>query len=117
VKSLLTRLLEDKKKKHAWKAMALSQLEEANLTVNKLAKFDALGRIQTDAIEKFFEKGDTNYKRIFDTLLNFAADVEEALSDFSSALIPVKWVMEELNKELRNQREEIGRGGLWHSTQ
>jgi hypothetical protein len=54
-KGLLTRQLEDKKKKHAWKAMALSQLEEANLTVKKLAKFDAPGRIRTDAIKKFFK--------------------------------------------------------------
>jgi hypothetical protein len=92
-KGLLNRQLENEKKENAWKNKALSRLEEANLTVKMMAKFVALARIRIDSIKKFFKKGDTNYKRIFDILSKFAADVEKALSDFSSALIPIKRVM------------------------
>jgi hypothetical protein len=73
--------------------MALSKLEEANLTIKKLAKLDVPGRIRTDTIKKFLEKGDTSYKRIFDTLFKFIVDVEEALSEFRDSLHPLKWVM------------------------
>jgi hypothetical protein len=105
-KGLLGRQLEKEKENWAWKEKALSQLEEANLTVKKLAKFDVASRIRKDTIKEFLEKGDTNYTRIFDTLSKFESDIDESLSDFSCALLPMKYTMEELSKELRNQREE-----------
>jgi hypothetical protein len=80
----------------------LSRLEEANLTFKKLAKFDAALRIRKDTIEKFLEKGNTNYSWIFNTLSKFASDIDDSLGEFSSALLSMRYVMEELSKELRN---------------
>jgi hypothetical protein len=106
-KGLLNLQLEKEKKNQAWKETALSRLEEANLTVKKLAKFDAPSRVRKDTIQEFLKKDDTNYTQIFNTLSKFASDIDDSLSEFSSALLPMKYVMEELSKELRNQREEI----------
>jgi hypothetical protein len=85
----------------------LSRLEEANLTVKKLAKFDAPSRVRKNTIKEYLEKGDSNYTRIFNTLSKFASDIDESLSEFSSALQSMRYVMEELSKELKNRREEI----------
>jgi hypothetical protein len=54
-KGLIGKPLEDEKKRQAWKEKALSRLEEANLTVKKLLKFDAASRVQNDTIEEFLE--------------------------------------------------------------
>jgi hypothetical protein len=79
------------------------------LTVKKLFKFDVASRIRKDIIQEFLEKGDTTYIRIFDTISKFASDIDESLSDFSSALLPMRYVMQELSKELRSQRPEEGK--------
>jgi DNA repair ATPase RecN len=85
----------------------LSRLEEANLTVKKLAKFDTPSRVWKDTIKEFLEKGDSNQTWIFNTLSKFASDIDDSLSEFSSALQLMRYVMEELSKELKNRREEI----------
>jgi hypothetical protein len=48
-----------------------------------------------------------NYTWIFNTLSKFASDIDDSLSEFSSALQSIRYVMEELSKELKNRREEI----------
>jgi hypothetical protein len=48
-----------------------------------------------------------NYTRIFNTLSKFASDIDDSLSEFSSALQSIRYVMEGLSKELKNRREEI----------
>jgi hypothetical protein len=106
-KGLLNLQLENKKKNQAWKEKALSPLEGANLTVKKLAKFDAPSRVRKDTIKEYLEKGDSNYTRIFNTLSKFASDIDDSLSEFSNALQSMRYVMEELSKELKNRREEI----------
>jgi hypothetical protein len=50
--------------------------------------------------------GTKNYTRIFDTISKFAADVDKSLSEFDSALMPLKYTMKELSQELRNWRPE-----------
>jgi hypothetical protein len=106
-KGMIGKQLEQEKKNQAWKEKALSRLVEANLTVKKLAKFDAPSRIRKDTIKEIPEKGNTNYTRIFNTISKFASDIDDSLSEFSSALLSIRYVMEELSKELRNRREEI----------
>jgi hypothetical protein len=98
--------LEDEKKKKDWEEKALSQLE-ANLTVKKLFKFDAASRIRKDTIKELLKKGKTTYTRIFNTISKFASNIDESLSDFSSALLPMRYVMQELSKELRSRRPEF----------
>ena len=104
---MLLSQVEDMKKKDAWNEKALSRLEEANLTVKKLAKLNVPGRIRTDTIKQFLEKGSTSYIAIFDTLSKFSADMEEALNKFTESLRPLKGMMENLHRELitRKKRE------------
>jgi uncharacterized protein (DUF4415 family) len=106
-KGLLNKQLENKKKKKKKKKedfeeKALSQLEKANRTVKKVFKLDTTSKIRKDVIKEFFEKGKKNYTRIFDSISKFAADVDKYLSEFASALMPLKYTM----KELRNWRSE-----------
>ena len=96
--------MEQSKNKDAWNEKALSRLEEANLTVKKLAKLDTLGRIRTEAIDKFLEKGHVNYKPIFDTLSKFTTEMEEALEEFWKSIHPLKEIMEDLHIELTRRR-------------
>ena len=74
------------------------------MTVKKLAKLDTPGRIRTEAIDKFLEKGHVNYKPIFDTLSKFTAEMEEALEEFQKSIYPLKEIMEDLHIELRRRR-------------
>jgi hypothetical protein len=106
-KSPINKQLEDEKKRKDWEEKALSQLEEANLTVKKLFKFDAASRIQKDTIEEFLEKGDMAYIQIFNTISKFAFDIDESLSDFSSAFLSMRHVMHKLSKEFRSRRPEL----------
>ena len=99
--------VERSKEKDAWNEKALSRMEEANLTVKKLAKLDTSGLIRTEAIEKYLEKGHVNYKPIFDTLSKFTGDMEEALEEFQTTLHPLKQLMENLHLELRTKRGEL----------
>ena len=103
-RAILLTQVEQSKNKDAWNEKALSRLEEANLTVKKLAKLDTLGRIRTEAIDKFLEKGHVNYKPIFDTLSKFTAEMEEALEEFRKSIHPLKEIMEDLHVELRRRR-------------
>jgi hypothetical protein len=80
-------------------------LEEANLTLKKLAKLDALGRIRTETIDKFLEKGHMNYKPIFDTLSKFTTEMEGALEEFGKSIHQLKAIMEDLHTELRRRRQ------------
>jgi hypothetical protein len=104
-RAILLTQVEQSKNKDAWNEKALSRLEEANLTVKKLAKLDTPGRIRTEAIDKFLEKGHVNYKPIFDTLSKFTAEMEEALEEFQNSLHPLKEIMKDLHTELRRRRE------------
>jgi hypothetical protein len=99
--------VEDAQKSKAWNVKALSKLEEANLTVKKLAKLDVPGRSRTNTIEKFLKKGHTSYKPIFNTLSKFTVDMEEILSEFKDSLHLLKWVKENLHRELMNRRKEV----------
>jgi hypothetical protein len=75
--------------------------------VKKLAKFDVPSRVRKDTIEEYLEKGDSNYTQIFNSISKFMSDIDDSLSEFSSALQSTRYVMEELSKELRKWREEI----------
>jgi hypothetical protein len=92
-KGLISKQLEDEKKRQDWEEKALSRLEEANLTVKKLFKFDAASRIRKDIFKDFFKKGDKTYTWIFNTISKFASDIDESLSDFSSALLSMRHIM------------------------
>jgi hypothetical protein len=105
-RAMMLKKVEETKKKDAWNEKALSRLEEANLTVKKLAKLDVPGRIRTDTIDKFLEKGHANYKPIFDTLSKFTADVEEALDEFKKSIHPLTGIVEDLHRELRDRKRE-----------
>ena len=87
----------------------MSRLEEANLTVKKLAKLNASERIRTEAIDKYLEKGHVNYKPIFDTLSKFTADMEEALKEFQKSLHPLKQLMTDLHTELKTRRGDLNK--------
>ena len=106
-RAILLTQVEQTKSKDAWNEKALSRLEEANLTVKKLAKLDTPGRIRTEAIDKFLEKGHVNYKPIFDTLFKFTAEMEEALEEFQNFLHPLKEIMKDLHTELRRRRKGL----------
>ena len=80
------------------------------MTVKKLAKLDAPGRIRTEAIDEYLEKGHVNYKPIFDTLSKFTADMEEALEEFQNSLHPLKQLMKDLHTELRIRRGDQNEG-------
>ena len=85
-KIVVEKMLEEEKRRTNWRDKALSRLEEANTMVKKLTKLDVPGIIQTNTIDKFFEKGSVNYKPIFDALSKFTNDVEKALSEFQESL-------------------------------
>jgi hypothetical protein len=106
-KGLINKQLEDEKKREDWEEKALSQLEEANLMVKKLFKFDAASRIWKDTIKEFLEKGNTSYTQIFNTFSKFASNIDESLSNFSSAILSMRHIMQELSKELRSQRVDF----------
>ena len=108
-RAILRTQVEQSKDKDAWNEKALSRLEEANLTVKKLAKLDTPGRIRTEAIDKYLEKGHVNYKPIFDTLSKFTADMEEALEEFQISLHPLKQLMKDLHTELRTRRGDLNK--------
>jgi hypothetical protein len=114
-KGVLNKQLDHQKKKKDWEEEALSRLEEANMTVKKLFKLDAASRIRKDTIKEFFEKGNKTYTRIFDTISNFASDVDESLSDFSSALLSMRHAMQELSKELRNRDWNLSDSRIWRT--
>ena len=106
-RAILRTQVEQSKEKDAWNEKALSKMEEANLTMKKLAKLDTSGIIRTEAIKKYLEKGHVNYKPIFDTLSKFTGDMEEALEEFQTTLHPLKQLMEDLHMELRTKRGEL----------
>jgi hypothetical protein len=105
-KIAVEKMLEEEKRRTDWRNKALSRLEEANITVKKLTKLDVPGRIRIDTIDKFLEKGNVNYKPIFDALSKFTNVVEEALSKFQESLQPLRKTMEELSSKLRARRAE-----------
>jgi hypothetical protein len=97
--------VEQCKNKDAWNEKALSRLEEANLTVKKLAKLDTPRRIRTETIDKFLKKGHMNYKPIFDTLSKFTTEMEGALEEFGNSIHPLKAIIEDLHAKLKRRRE------------
>ena len=56
-RAILLTQVEQSKNKDAWNEKALSKLEEANLTVKKLAKLDTLGRIRIESHRQVFGEG------------------------------------------------------------
>jgi Skp family chaperone for outer membrane proteins len=82
-------------------------LEEATVTVKKLTKLDVPGKIRTDTINKFLEKGNVNYKPIFDALSKFTNDVEEILSKFQESLQTLQGTMENLSRKLRDRERNL----------
>lgn len=67
----------------------MKRLEEANQTVIWIFKLNKEVEISKNVIDDFLEKEDKNYRAIFGKVTKFSKDIDQSLTNFKNAILPI----------------------------
>jgi hypothetical protein len=96
--------LRDNQAKKKLKERAMNPLEEENRIVIQIFKLDRKEEIQKNVIKEFFKKGDKAYWPIFGVIIKFFKDIDQSLTKFTDAILPVSNFLKNLKAWKLEQR-------------